>query len=209
MKIAVLSESPADEAAIRILVGGILGRQTQMITLPSLRTRGLSGVFAFLPTVLKHLYYRTDAEALVTVVDSDDSPVHLDLHEQPSGADEKCRLCSLRQIIQQVQGGLSPVMGRPLIRTAVGLAVPAMEAWYQYGVDPHATEAAWIMGLQSEAYPYTTKSLKQAVYETDRPSLALETRRATEQAQRLVRDLGRLEQLFPGFQFLARGIRSW
>jgi hypothetical protein len=142
MKIAVFSESPADEVAIRILVGGILGRQTQVVTLPSLRTRGVSAVFELLPTVLKHLHYRTDAEALVTVVDSDDSPAHLDLHEQPSGTDEKCRLCSLRQIIQKVQGELSPVIGRPLIRTAVGLAVPAMEAWYQYGVDPHVTEAA-------------------------------------------------------------------
>ena len=127
MKIAVLSESPADEAAIRILVDGILGKQTQMVKLRPLRTRGLSGVFEFLPTALKHVYYRTDAEALVIVVDSDDSPVHLDLHEQPSGANEKCRLCSLHQIIQQAQRGLSPIMGRPLIRTAVGLAVPANE----------------------------------------------------------------------------------
>lgn len=209
MKIAVLSESPADEAAIRLLVDGIRGGQTPIVPLPPVRTRGLSGVSKSLPTVLKHLYYRTDADALVTVVDADNSSVHVDLHEQPGGADENCRLCSLRQMIQQVQAGLRQIPGRPLIRTAVGLAVPAMEAWYQHGVDPHVTEAAWVMGLQSKAYPYTRKSLKRAVYETDRPPLDLATRRATEEAQRLVRDLGRLEQLFPGFQCLARDIRRW
>lgn len=209
MKIAVLSESPADEAAIRILVAGILGRQTQIVPFPPLRTRGLSGVFHSLPPVLKYLYYRTDADALVTVVDSDDSPVHVDLHEQPGGADEQCRLCSLPRIIQQVQSELSPIPDRPFLKTAVGLAVPAMEAWYQHGVDSHVTEATWIMELHGKVYPYTRKSLKQAVYETERPSLDLATRRAIEEAQRLVRDLGRLEQLFPGFQFLARDIRSW
>ena len=40
MKVAVLSESPADEAAIRILIDGILGRPTQSADMPPIRTRG-------------------------------------------------------------------------------------------------------------------------------------------------------------------------
>jgi len=59
MKVAVLSESPADEAAVRILVSGILGRQTRAVALPLLRTRGESGVFAVLPVVFKHLHFHT------------------------------------------------------------------------------------------------------------------------------------------------------
>ena len=42
MKVAVLSESPADEAAIRILIDGILGRPTQPADMPPIRTRGVA-----------------------------------------------------------------------------------------------------------------------------------------------------------------------
>ena len=94
MKVAVLSESPADEAAIRILIDGIIGGPTQPADMPPIRTRGVSGVFTILPTVLKHLHYRTDADALVIVVDSDRTPVHKPEHEQEGGADERCRLCA-------------------------------------------------------------------------------------------------------------------
>lgn len=91
MKVAVLSESPADEAAIRILVEGILGRQTQSPALSSFRTRapGISGVFRAFPAVLKELYYnQQDAEGLIVVVDSDHTPVHSPEHEQPGSANE-------------------------------------------------------------------------------------------------------------------------
>lgn len=210
MKVAVLSESPADEAAIRILIDGIPGRPTQSADMPPIRARGVSSVFTILPTVLKHLHYRTDADALVVVVDSDRTPVHKPEHEQEGGADERCRLCKIRQIVGSVLGQLRPVQGRTRIEVAVGIAVPAVEAWYRCGLDPHVTEAAWIAGLPSGPFPYTTRSLKEDVYETSRPSLDLETRRATEEAQRLAQDLQLLEQCFPtGFGALAREVRSW
>ncbi len=209
MKVAVLSESPADEAAIRILVDGILGRPTQSADMPPIRTRGVSGVFTILPTVLKHLHYRTDADALVVVVDSDRTPVHKPEHEQEGGADERCRLCKIRQTVDSTLDQL-PVQGRPRIKIAVGIAVPAVEAWYQCGRDPHVTEAAWIAGLSSGRFPYTTSRLKEDVYGTSRPSLELETRCATEEARRLVQDLPLLEQCFPtGFGALAREVRNW
>jgi hypothetical protein len=210
MKLAVLSESAADEAAVRMLVDGILGRQTQPVSLFPLQTRGLSAVFDILPVVLKHLYYRTDAEAFVVVVDSDNSPVHVDSHEQLGGTDEQCRLCNLSQAVVQVQRQLRPISNRSMIKIALGLAVSAVEAWYCCGRDPHVSEAAWKVGLQSGSFPYTKLRLKQDVYGTDRPSLALETKRATEEAQRLVQNLTLLENLFPsGFGVLARNVRSW
>ena len=210
MKVAVLSESPADEAAIRILIEGIVGRQTQAVDMPPIGTRGVSGVFTILPTVLKHLHYRTNADALVIVVDSDRTPLHGPEHEQAGGADERCRLCKMRQTIDPVLDQLRPVQGRPQIKIAVGIAVPAIEAWYRCGLDPHVTEAAWIASLPSGPFPYTTRSLKEDVYETSRPSLELETRRATKEAQRLTQDLQPLEQCFPtGFGALTREVRSW
>ena len=210
MRVAVLSESPADEAAIRILLDGILGSHTQSVDMPQIRTRGVSGVFTILPTVLKHLHYQTHADALVIVVDSDLTPVHKPEHEESGGTDERCRLCKIRHIVDSVLGELRPVQGRSRIKIAVGIAVPAVEAWYQCGRDPHVTEAAWIAGLTSGPFPYTTRSLKEDVYETPRPPLDLETRRATEEAQRLVQDLPLLEQCFPtGFGALAREVRNW
>ena len=210
MKVAVLSESPADEVAIRILIEGIVGRQTQAVDMPPIGTRGVSGVFTILPTVLKHLHYRTDADALVVVVDSDRTPVHKPEHEQAGGADESCRLCKIRQTVDSALAQLQPVPGRPQIKIAVGIAVPAVEAWYRCGLDPHVTEAAWVERLSSGHSPYTTRSLKEDVYGTSRPSLDLETRRATEEAQRLTHDLQLLKQCFPtGFGALAREVRSW
>lgn len=210
MKVAILSESPADEAAVRVLVDGILGRQTQPVSLFPLQTRGLSAVFDILPVVLKHLHYRTDAEAFVVVVDSDNSPVHMDAHEQLGGTDEKCRLCRLRQVVVQAQAQLRPIPSRSTTKIALGLAVPAVGAWYRCGRDPHVSEAAWIVGLQSGSFAYTKLRLKQDVYGTDRPSLTLETQRATEEARRLIQNLTLLENLFPsGFGLLARDVRSW
>lgn len=94
----------------------------------------------------------------------------------------------------------------------MGLAVPAIEAWYLAGLDPHVTETAWIVGMQSRRPPFTKAKLKQDVYGTDRPSLALETECAVKQARRLAEpgNLELLEKNFPGgFGALAGDVRSW
>lgn len=210
MKLAVLSESAADEAAIRILVEGILGKQTEPAATAPLRTRGWPAVLHVLPAVMKHLHYQTDAEAIVLVVDSNHSPVHQSTHDQPGGADTRCRLCQLQQAADRVRCHLQPVSGRLPLKIALGETVPAIEAWYRGGLDPHVSEAAWLVGLQSGRDPYTKSGLKQAVYGTDRPSLALETQRAVEEARRLAQNLTLIEQPFPsGFGSLARAVRSW
>jgi hypothetical protein len=211
MRVAVLSESPADEAAIRILVDGILGRQTQPIV-PPLRSRGWPSVLHNLPVVLKHLHYRTDAEALVVVVDSDRSHLHRPEHNQPGRADSACRLCQLRDIITQTQSHLRPQSSRqpPSIQTAIGVAVPAIEAWYRCGIDPHVSEGTLDQRLHTESTTHIKNSLKRDAYGTDRPSLPLETQVAIEAARLLVQNLPILEQLFPnGFGPLAHSVRTW
>lgn len=210
MKIAVFSESPENEESIRIIVECLLGKTTEAARLPNLQARGWPGVKGSITAVLRHLHYSTDAETLIVVVDSDDSPVHHNNHDQPGGADLKCRLCYLRNEIERAQGQLKPKAGRAHIKVALGLAVPAIEAWYRAGIDPHVTESAWIQGLQSKRPPYSRNDLKQAVYGTPRPSRRLEQQRGIEEAQRLAQDLNLLEKLFPlGFGLLARSVRSW
>lgn len=210
MRVAILSESSADEAAIGVLLDGILGRQTQEISSLPLRSRGWPSVIRVLPTVLKFLHYRTDAEALVVIADSDDSTTHQSTHDEAEGADQQCRLCQLRGVVSVETSKLKPVTGRNQIKTAIGLAVPAIEAWYLCGLDPHINEAAWTRKLQSEQITYTRRTLKKAVYNTERPTIDIETAEAHKAAIRLVNELSLLEQLFPnGFGAFARDVRNW
>lgn len=207
MRLAVLSESAADEAAIRILVAGILGRETQDISLEPIRTRGWPGVINLLPIVIPRLYYHTDADALAVIVDSDDSLVHQINHEELGQENTECRLCQLRSVARQSKSKLNPVPHRGMIQISLGLAVPTIEAWYRCSLDPHVNEATWARKLQGEKVTYTRRSLKYDVYGTERPSLELETRRATEEARRLIKDIPTLERLFPlGFGAFIRDL---
>lgn len=208
MKLVMLSESLEDEAAVRILVDGVLGIQTEHVA-PPYRARGWSRLVAVLPTVLKHLHYRTDADALAVIVDSDASTTHRLAHVPRDGANQGCRLCELRWAADQVQNGLTEVPNRAPIKRAFGLAVPALEAWLLCGMDPRAIEATLIQ--RPDARTRTLRfQLKQDVYGTDRPSSEVRMVCAIEGARRLVQNLDEFEQCFPdGFGSFARDIRSW
>ncbi len=75
MKVAVLSESEADEAALRIPVEGLLGGSTEAVGQFRLRHRGVDAVRRQVHPVLSYLYYHTEARGLVVVVDSDQTPI--------------------------------------------------------------------------------------------------------------------------------------
>lgn len=158
MKVAVLSESPADQAAVRVLVEELLGKPTVPPPFP-LQAPGWPAVRNLLPTVIKQPHYHSDTEGLVVVVDSDSSPMHRNEHEDPGGECAKCRLCELRRAVSDTIALLRAVPKRPPLKVAVGLAVPSIEAWYRCGVDPHVTEAAWILAVQEKSFPYTKASL--------------------------------------------------
>lgn len=76
MKIAVLSESPADEAAVRILAEAILCRTIDSTPELKPRFRGWPSVRAVPPAAIRQLHYHTEAEGLVLVVDGNHSPIH-------------------------------------------------------------------------------------------------------------------------------------
>jgi hypothetical protein len=208
MKLVVLSESAEDEAAVRILVDGVLGIQTLHVA-PPFRARGWSQLVSVLPTVLKQLHYHTDVDALAVIVDSDASAPHRLAHVPRDGANQGCRLCNLRLVADQVQNGLTEVPNRKRLKTGFGLAVPALEAWLLGGLDPRATEATLL--LRPDAGTRTLRiQLKRDVYGTDRPSSEVRMKHATEGARRLVQNLDEFERLFPdGFGSLARDVRNW
>lgn len=208
MKVAILSESPADEAALRVLVEAALGERTQFVA-PGLRARGWPNVGQLLPAVVRHLHFQTDADALVVVVDADDSVVHTEEHERPDYFHPQCRMCGLRAVFRRTVRKLPPAHGRARVLRGVGVAVPAVEAWYLSGRDPSVSELAWTDGQSRGRLPYTRAELKWRVYGTDRPSLPHEIQCALREVERQRRDTRRLEADFPGFALLAQDVRAW
>ena len=221
MKLAILSESPADEAALQVLVGYVLGEPFTLVA-PTLRARGWPSVEQVLPPILRHLHFNTEADGLVVVVDSDDSPVHTAEHEAPGYHHALCRICRLRAVFRRTIKNLPPRVLRPSpgardrateqprVLRAVGVAVPAIEAWLLCGRDSSVTEEAWLRGQVTGVQPYSRRDLKYRVYGTERPSLPWEIKRAVEEVSRHRGDLRRLEHDFPhGFGALARDLRSW
>lgn len=207
MKVVVLSESSADEAAIEGYVGALRSAPIARI-LPQVESRGWPSVSNVLSAVIRQLHYQTDADALAVVVDSNGSDVHDPTRTVPCASD--CRLCKLQTQISTTISSLSPVAGRAPLKHAVGLAVPAIEAWYLYGRKP-TSEAVWLAGVGAAA-PYDKRQLKMWAYGTDRPSLVHETTVARAEVRRQISGgmLPGLETYFPGgFHTFADEIRAW
>src|SRR5438552_80036 len=101
MRIAVVSEFTADEAAVKILTDSVLGIETELVASRRWRPRGWPSLLNLLPTIIKDLHYNTDAEGLVMVVDSDETPCHDDSHETDAAENATCRLCQLRLAVNR------------------------------------------------------------------------------------------------------------
>jgi hypothetical protein len=208
MKIGFYCESPADQAALAVFTEGILGEPPESINM-DLGAHSVPGFFSALDGVFRGIHYNSDAEGLVIVVDCDNSELHDLSHDKP-GEGDRCRFCQARKIIAQARKQLKARKGRPELKVAIGLAVPAIEAWYLVGKEHEVGEAAWRAGLAARKPPFTTPKLKQLVYGTDRPSLEHETERAVAEARRIIDDIKAIETAFPaGFGLMANEIRSW
>jgi hypothetical protein len=208
MKVAILSESPSDEAVLQALIPAIVGAPFERVAGPSLRSRGWPSVQGVLPVVVRHLYFQTNAEALAVLVDTDESPLHQPAHNPP--AMPECRYCLLSTLIDRELRRLPTVPGRGRLKTALGVAVPSIEAWLRCGRDATVSEAAWVNGARQNHRPYTTNLLKRAAYGTDRPSLELSTRVCEEEGARLSRTIPTLLTAFPiGFGVMHGQIVGW
>lgn len=213
MRIGFFSESPADQAALAVFTETILGAPPEQINMP-LEGHGFSGVLAALDGVIKGLHYNSDAEGLVVVVDCDSSELHSATHGNPDDPSDDCRLCEARRIVARTRKALKKRPTGPELKVAIGLAMPAIEAWYLVGIDPQVGEAALRVGLNEGRVHLTTRDyrhqLKKKVYGTERPSIELETEVAVREARRVCKQIGTLEAFFPdGFGPMAQEIRSW
>ena len=210
MNVAILSESPADEEALRILVDRVMGRPTEPVATPPLRSRGWPSVKDVLPTVIRHLHYRTEAYGLVCVADANHSDPHSSGHEEPGSEAKDCRLCTLREVVWATFGDVGAVAGRAPLKVAVGVACPAIEAWYLCGSPQQVTERDWEEGMGAKQWADNRRELKRHVYGAERFALAHEIACATSKARDVARDIAALESIFPiGFGSLAMELRTW
>jgi len=202
MRVAILSESSADESALRIIVDAVLGIKTFPASNLSLRSRNWQTVKSVLLANANFLHYRTDTDALVVVVDSNHTYVSPDKKEN--------RLKDFQKLVEQCQKQFRPVPGREPLKIALGVATPAIEAWWLCKFNPKISEAAWEKGLDEELEPYSKFELKKKLYAADYPSLELMTQKMTEAAQVIAGELPTLERAFPiGFGNLANELRGW
>ncbi len=208
MKIGFFSESPADQAALTVITEGILEEPSEPINM-DLLAYGVTDVLRNLDGIFRGVHYGSDAEGLVIVVDCDDTELHEAAHDT-HGSGDRCRLCQIRGIIAQAQKTLKSRSGRPPLKVAIGLAVPAIEAWYLVGREHQIGEAAWRVGLAASRLPFTRPRLKELVYGTDRPSPERAIECALREARRNINNIKAIELAFPiGFGLMAQEIRSW
>jgi hypothetical protein len=209
MKIGFYTESSADQAALAVFAEGIIGGPPEPIHM-SLEAHGVIDVLRGLDGVFRGVYYRTDAEGFVVVVDCDDSELHDSTHDASGRSHENRRFCLVGETLAQTRKTLRPVAGRRPIKVAVGLAVPAIEAWYLVGREHQVGEAAWRVGLDAGRPPFTRPKLKELVYGTSIPSVERATECAVKEARRIIGNLKAIEDAFPvGFGLMAKAIRSW
>jgi hypothetical protein len=212
MKICIYSESTADEAALRILADALLGIASEPVLLSGapLRARGFSTVFGLLPSIVRQLHFHSEAEGLLVAVDSDDGPVHTPRHNAHSSEAQGCRFCRLARRVQQSLSGLSHSPTKKLLKVAMGVPVPAIEAWLLFGKKHPVGEAHWQGNLPPKRGSELRQELKDMLYKDRRAPDSIRVQRAKEEATRLTGDLNSLEAAFPeGFGCLAKELRKW
>ena len=210
MRVALYAESSADEAALGIISEAVLGVAIEPVGHAGLRHRGWPAVRTALRSILLELHYHTDAEGFVFIVDSNGSTPHLPAHNLADAHDPTCRLCELRQIALAVQRQVRPLPHLPPLKIALGTAVPAIEAWLLCGMNHQVSEATWLNGIRQGQIPYSRPDLKNQLYGTTRPSLAVETEVMTQRASHLAANLQNLRAQFPnGFGALHADLMNW
>lgn len=202
MNVAIISESETDEQVVCILAQAVLGEGlTAYRPRIQRRTGGWTTVIPTVEKVIRLAYFGDHRiDGVIAVMDSDDSV--FDPPDSPS-----CRLQQMRSMVDSFLADVSSKSTRPALHVALGLAVPALEAWLRCGIDPHVNEAAWASALQSGQYAYDRRSLKKDVYGSARH---IDAAKALAEGHRLADDITQLETHFPiGFGALANDLRQW
>ena len=208
MNVLVVGESEADELALRLLIAGIVGDPTTYPSGPSLRrrSRGLGAVYKSLESILYYAMWKTDAEGLAIIVDSD-----MDLpHDDSRNVACPCRRCNLEREIAKIRKRIRNPNRQFWV--GVAMAVPKIESWCLVQRSKEVGEVEW-QRMDNAARQSLHSRLKLMLYDTDRPDLELEKRKVREAIEEIVaRDDGieLLSRKFPyGFGHFAEKLRNY
>lgn len=211
MRVVVLSESEADEAALRPVIAALIATPATFCE-PVVAVRGYTGLQR--RGIIKGLYYNHGADGIVVVGDADTTELHSDAHDAPGAEPTNCRLCELRTTLAQVRAELRPVAGRRPLRTAVGVAVPAIEAWYLAGSTARPSEAGfrqrfWTPFDSGGIHAYK-RALKNLAFGEGVLSWRARLEVARDYGHGMSMRLQSLRDNFPlGFGSLERDLRAW
>lgn len=211
MKVAFFSESKADETVLKHFVEEIsLEELEEKDIRKNLQFRSSSHLVKNLPVVIRSVHYGSDAEFLVISSDSDDTPVHLVQHETTEN--EECHLCLLGNIVRKSLAELQEFEGKQKLQIAIGVPVPAIEAWLLFGLNPQVSENTWIRKQNGEKITYDRKKLKTELYGGEHVPEAQRIEISIKAIQRIIENqlLEGLEKEFPqGFGKMADKVRNW
>lgn len=102
------------------------------------------------------------------------------------------------------------VYSRSPLKVAVGVAVPAIEAWYLVGRHPAASEAAWMSRPSDLRHHDRKREFKLAAYRIASADSAAGVERATNTAGEAAKRVSDLIRLFPGgFAPFAGAVQGW
>ena len=153
MNVALLAESEVDQQILEYLVSTILAQRVDVALPRKFEVMGRPGVRNTLPSFVKHTHYCTNADRIVATADAD-GPLD---HNQ----DERCacRLCEPRGAALRGLGELQETQRQDLPTLAIGIAVPAIEAWLLVNKRPDMREANF--ATVSESMYHAKRKLKK------------------------------------------------
>ena len=213
MRVAVICESSVDEEIIRALIDAILGDSTSRV-LPRYQVKGWPHVITDLPNLLPGILLDPTIDALSIIADSNGSAPPGSGRESPESKPSKAD--RMRRLVETVEGILKVESGRASVRPlriAIGIAVPAIEAWCLPD-DETVSESSWLSFLETNPEPFAvsarTRELKRRVYGKVHGNVETRTPQAIKLAARIAKRVDTLERKFPGgFGPFARAIRAW
>ena len=201
MKISVLAESSNDAAVMVELASAALGGPVELIN-SGFEMMGWNMIPSVLPAVIKHLHFRSEADGLIVVADSNHSSL------EPGAPNNRRE--ELRAMAAKIVENLGMLHGRSRIRIAIAVASPALVAWLLFHRYGEISESAWERGLVEKKDPYTKGVLKQRLYGVQRPSRDIATALRLEAARQVSQRIHELRSRFPlGFGSFFEDLLSW
>src|SRR5260370_17261276 len=109
-----------------VFTEGILGEPPEPINM-DLEAHSVPGFFRSLDGVYRGVHYNSDADGLIVVVDSDDAVLHSDAHDALGAAEDRCRYCQIRKIIQRAGNQFKPRQLSPNLKVPLCAPVPPIQ----------------------------------------------------------------------------------